>query len=69
MLNEEVIEAVKRGEFHIYSVKTIDEGIEVLTDIEAGIKNEKGEYPENCIHDLVNKKLKEIAELEKEQQD
>ena len=30
-LNEEVVEAVKAGNFHIYAVKNIDEGIEVLT--------------------------------------
>lgn len=66
MLNEEVIEAVKIGEFNIYSVKTIDEGIEVLTGIEAGTKDKNGEYPDGCIHYLVNKKLEEIADLEKE---
>ena len=69
MLNEEVIEAVKSGKFHIYSVKTIDEGIEVLTDRKAGVQDKSGEYPKDSIHYLVNKKLEEIAELEKEQQD
>ncbi len=64
MLNEEVIEAIKSGTFHIYSVKTIDEGIEVLTDIPAGKQNEDGSYEEGCIHYLVNKKLEEIAEKE-----
>ena len=64
MLNEEVIEAIKAGTFYIYSVKTIDEGIEVLTDIPAGKENKDGGYEEGCIHYLVNKKLKEIAEKE-----
>ena len=36
MLKEEVIDAVKAGHFSIYSVKTIDEGIEVLTGVKAG---------------------------------
>ena len=36
MLKEEVVEAVKAGKFNIYSVKTIDEGIEVLTGTKAG---------------------------------
>ena len=69
MLNDEVISAVKQGEFHIYSVKTIDEGIEVLTDIPAGNKDEDGAYPKGCIHYLVNKKLDEIADMEKEQEE
>ena len=54
MLNEEVLEAIKKGEFHVYSVKTIDEGIEILT----GIKAEK-------LHSLVNEKLEEIANIDK----
>jgi len=41
-LNDEVIEAVKEGKFHIYAVKTIDEGIEILTGMKAG-KREKTE--------------------------
>ncbi len=68
MLNEEVIQAVKESKFSIYSVKTIDEGIEVLTGIPAGNPDENGEYPKDSIHYLVNKKLEEIAEMEKEQE-
>ena len=36
MLKEEVVDAVKEGKFNVYSVKTIDEGIEVLTGTKAG---------------------------------
>ncbi|WIF95300.1 Lon protease family protein [Caminicella sporogenes] len=52
MLTDEVIEAVKEGKFHIYAVKTIDEGIEILTGVPAGKINEKGEYPIGTIHSL-----------------
>lgn len=62
MLNNEVIEAVRKGKFNIYSIKTIDEGIELLTGVPAGVKDEKGNYPEKTIHYLVNKKLKKFAE-------
>ena len=68
MLNEEVVQAVREGKFSIYSVKTIDEGLEVLTGMPAGNQDENGEYPKGCIHDLVNKKLDKLAELEKEQE-
>ena len=44
MLKEEVVEAVKAGKFHIYSAKTIDEGIEILTGIKAGEKREDGTF-------------------------
>ncbi|MDY6932797.1 MAG: AAA family ATPase [Spirochaetota bacterium] len=62
MLHEEIVDAVSKGMFHIYAVKTIDEGIEVLTDIEAGERREDNTYPEGSINYLVNKRLKEIAD-------
>jgi lon-related putative ATP-dependent protease len=61
MLKPEVVEAVKDGKFHIYAVETIDEGIEVLTGIEAGELQEDGEYPEETINYMVRKKLDEFA--------
>jgi len=62
MLREEVVEAVRSGQFHIYSAKTIDEGIEVITGIPAGERQEDATYPEGTINFLVNKQLKEMAE-------
>jgi hypothetical protein len=60
MLRPDVVEAVKQGSFHIYSVSTIDEGIEILTGIPAGRKV-NGAYPEGTINILVEKRLKEFA--------
>jgi len=62
MLNDEVIEAVKKGKFHIYAVKTIDEGIEILTGVPAGEMKKDGTYPENTVNYLVAKKLEELTE-------
>ncbi|MCJ7713495.1 AAA family ATPase, partial [Candidatus Bathyarchaeota archaeon] len=62
MLKEEVVEALKNGKFHIYSAKTIDEGIEVLTGIEAGEKNTDGTFLKNTVNYLVDKKLRKMAE-------
>lgn len=66
MLREEVVEAVSNGQFHIYSVKSIDEGIEILTGVPAGEKQEDGSYPEGTINYLVDKKLREMAEALKD---
>ena len=66
MLRKDVVEAVKEGKFHVYSVKTIDEGIEILTGKEAGEMRPDGTYPEGTINGLVNEKLKELAEGLKE---
>jgi len=62
MLRKDVVEAVKAGKFHIYPVKTIDEGIEILTDLQAGERGKAGAYPKGSINDLVDKKLKGLAE-------
>lgn len=61
-LNDEVIEAVSQGKFHIYAVKTIDQGIEILTDVPAGEIQEDGTYPSSSIHYLVNQQLKEYTD-------
>lgn len=53
MLSHEVSDAVKKGKFHIWSVRTIDEGIEILTDVKAGIKDKNGKYPKDSIHGKV----------------
>ena len=62
MLKEEVIEAVKAGEFNIYSVKTIDEGIEFLTGKKAGERRSDGTFEEGTVNYLVNKQLSEMAD-------
>ena len=62
-LNDEVIKAVKDGMFHIYAIKTIDEGIELLTGVPAGKKNKNGQYPAGTVNYLVNEKLKKYAEV------
>jgi predicted ATP-dependent protease len=62
MLKEEVLDAVKAGLFHIYSVKTIDEGIEVLTGVKAGEKRKDGTFEEGTVNQMVDKHLKEMAE-------
>ena len=61
MLRNDVVEAVRSGKFHIYPVKTIDEGIEILTGVEAGRKNEEGKFEEGTVNDLVNQELERLA--------
>ena len=64
-LSEEVISAVKSGKFHIYAISTIDEGIEILTGVPAGSKDENGKFPAGTINYLVYNKLKKYAEVSK----
>ena len=66
MLRKDIVEAVKKSRFHIWAVETIDQGIEILTEHQAGTRNREGKFPEGTVHDLVNKKLQEFAERMKE---
>jgi lon-related putative ATP-dependent protease len=61
MLRKDVREAVENGNFHIYPIETVDEGIEVLTGIPAGEKQEDGSYPEGSINAMVKARLEEMA--------
>ena len=62
MLKEEMVEAGKAGKFRIYPVKTIDEGIEVLTGVPAGARREDGTFEEGTVNYRVDKRLREMAE-------
>ena len=64
-LSDEIIESVKNGDFHIYAINTIDEGIELLTGVPAGKKNKDGTFPAGSINYLVYEKLKSYAEKSK----
>ena len=62
MLKQEVIDAVQAGQFHIYPVSHVDQGIEILTGIPAGERDEEGNYPEGTINQRVEARLAELAE-------
>lgn len=62
MLRKDVVEAVEKGRFHIYPVRTVDEGIEILTGKRAGKRRADGSYPKGSINALVNEKLRQLAE-------
>jgi lon-related putative ATP-dependent protease len=66
MLNDEVVEAVEKGKFSIYAVETVDEGIEILTGVEAGFKGDDGKYPEGSVYGRADRRLKEMAEVLKD---
>jgi lon-related putative ATP-dependent protease len=66
MLNDEVVEAVMQGNFHIYAIKNVEEGIELLTDMPAGCRDENGEYAEGTIFYKVQKKLEKYARIMEE---
>ncbi|HLO26986.1 MAG TPA: Lon protease family protein, partial [Geobacteraceae bacterium] len=62
MLKDEVVEAVRSGRFHIWSVETVDQGIEMLTGVPAGEMLPEGGYPEGTVNFLVEKRLRTMVE-------
>jgi lon-related putative ATP-dependent protease len=62
MLDDEVVKAVADGQFHVWPIRTIDEGIELLTGVPAGEQAEDGSYPEDTVHYAVQNRLLELAE-------
>ena len=65
MLKHEVIDSVKEGLFHIWPISIVEEGIEILTGMEAGTLQPDGTYPEGTIFRKVDERFLEIAEIVK----
>ncbi|HLW60651.1 MAG TPA: ATP-binding protein [bacterium] len=66
MLREEVVAACREGRFAIWAVHTIDEGIEVLTDSEAGARGSDGRFPPTSVNGRVETRLAELAKRYRE---
>ncbi|MDP2496892.1 MAG: ATP-binding protein [Candidatus Palauibacterales bacterium] len=62
MLRRDVVEAIDRGEFHVWPVETVDQGMELLTGQTMGQRDEEGRYPEGTINYLVEERLAELAD-------
>jgi len=61
MLSREVIEAVREGRFHIWAIKTIDEGIELLTGQRAGKRLKSKRFEKGSIYWRVDQRLRELG--------
>jgi lon-related putative ATP-dependent protease len=62
MLKKDVVEAVEKGQFNIYAIKTVDEGLELLTGMEAGELHEDGTFATGSFNEKVLAKLKQFNE-------
>jgi ATP-dependent Lon protease len=61
MLRDEVIEAVAGGRFHIYPVATIQQGIEILTGVNAGTRSASGKFESGSVFAKVDARLSRMA--------
>lgn len=65
MLRQDIIDAAKNDEFHVYSVKTIDEGMEILTGMDMGEPDDEGNYPEGTVNYRITRELSQLAKQRK----
>jgi predicted ATP-dependent protease len=62
MLRHDVVAAVAAGQFHVYAVETIDQGIEILTGVPAGERDAQGEFPAGSVNQRVEARLRALSE-------
>jgi predicted ATP-dependent protease len=65
MLRADVIDDVAAGKFAVYTYETVDDAIELLTGISAGQRDPSGAYPPGTVNFLVDRRLRELAELQR----
>jgi len=62
MLREDVVEAAAAGRFAIHAISTVDEGLRILTGLEAGERGADGEFPKGSVNRMVEDRLRSYAE-------
>ncbi len=62
MLREDVATAVSRGLFHVWTVGSVDETMELLTGFEVGAADGEGDFPEGTVNFLAAAELQSFAE-------
>jgi predicted ATP-dependent protease len=69
MLRPEIVDAVKDGKFHVWPIKTVEEGLEIITGEKAGVADDEGVFPEGTINAKVLAKVEELYKITKRQDD
>ncbi len=63
-LDDDVVEAVEKGQFHVYPISTVDEGIELLTGVPAGVPDcPGGRFPDGSVNSRAEAALRRMAEI------
>lgn len=66
MLEQDVVQAVRDGQFSVYAVKTAEEAISLLLDKPAGRPDRKGHYPRNTVFGAIQSRLEKMREQERQ---
>jgi predicted ATP-dependent protease len=68
-LRPEIVRAIQAGDFHIFCITSVNEGLEILSGIPAGKKDADGNFTEGTFHFLVDESLHELNRKDKENDD
>ena len=60
ILPYEIEDAIKRGVFHIWAIESVDDGMELLSGMESGERNAKGQFPPNTINRMIEDGLRKL---------
>jgi lon-related putative ATP-dependent protease len=66
MLRRDVVEECAAGRFSVYPIARIDEGIALLTGVEAGLRASDGNYPSGSINRRVEDRLRAFAKIRRQ---
>jgi len=68
MLREDILDAVGAGQFHIWPVEKVEQGIEILTGKAAGVRDAQGKFEAGSAFALVDERLRAMANTMKDYQ-
>ncbi len=69
MLDQEVVDAVKGGTFHVYSISRVEEGLEILSGIAAGQADDQGKFADDSVFGKVQQRLEEFHRQQQQRSD
>ncbi|GMU45496.1 MAG: hypothetical protein AMXMBFR26_02780 [Porticoccaceae bacterium] len=66
ILRQEVLDAIAAGQFRLYAIEDVDQAIEILTGVAAGVPDAEGNYPADSLNARVQARLRRFAELRRD---
>jgi predicted ATP-dependent protease len=61
MLRRHVLDAVREGKFNVWAIDHVDQGIEILTGVPAGVRDDEGNWTPDSVNDLAQKRLARLG--------
>ncbi|MBQ0070821.1 MAG: hypothetical protein KBS81_03040, partial [Spirochaetales bacterium] len=58
---------IEQGTFHIWAISSIDEGLQLLSGLECGERDRRGNYPPSSFNRIIEDELKELYQSSQNQ--